>query len=545
VTGRAERVTAREDFARGDWRTARTGFEALRERGDLGTEDLALAATAAWFLGDGATAMAESETVHRDLVRAGQPVRAALVALQVGLVWCYRGDLAVGSAWIARARSGLRHQPRGIAHGYLHYVEAATTLDLDGDPEPAAAVAAEVAALAQEFNDEVLAGLAKVLGGLAAIRRGCTAEGFDQLEEAMLPVLAGRVDALWAGDIYCTVIHLCEGLADLGRMRVWTDALDRWATPLSDTFLFAWVTQVHRLQLLAAEGDWDTVEAELGPRSHQLADQHGWLSGTGFTELGDLRLARGDVAAARTAYDRARALGSDPQPGEALLQASAGDPTAALRTLRASLGQRGRLERARLLLPTARLALEAGERSTAEALVVELEDSADFYQSPGLLARAAEGRAVLLLAAGSPARAISLLERAGRIYRGQRFRYAMARVHEDLWSAAVMMGETARAEASRATALAIYQQLGAVPDVRRLSTGGPSGPALGLTDRETEVLACVASGASNREVAAALFISDKTVSRHLANIFGKLGVSSRTAAAAWAREHGVNPRSVG
>ena len=53
------------------------------------------------------------------------------------------------------------------------------------------------------------------------------------------------------------------------------------------------------------------------------------------------------------------------------------------------------------------------------------------------------------------------------------------------------------------------------------------------------MLVCVTSGAGNREVAERLVISEKTVSRHLANIFTKAGVSTRTAAAAWAREHGL------
>ena len=66
-----------------------------------------------------------------------------------------------------------------------------------------------------------------------------------------------------------------------------------------------------------------------------------------------------------------------------------------------------------------------------------------------------------------------------------------------------------------------------------------AGRAGGLTGREVEVLRIVASGRSNREVADALGLSEKTVARHLANIFTKLGVASRTEAAAFAYEHGL------
>ena len=93
-----------------------------------------------------------------------------------------------------------------------------------------------------------------------------------------------------------------------------------------------------------------------------------------------------------------------------------------------------------------------------------------------------------------------------------------------------------RADAAEATAIAIYTQLGARADLDRLAPRTAPG---GLTAREVEVLGCITSGASNREVAEHLVISEKTVSRHLANIFTKAGVTTRTAAAAWAREHGL------
>ena len=141
---------------------------------------------------------------------------------------------------------------------------------------------------------------------MAAIRRGETAAGFAALDEALLPVLAGRIDPLWAGDIYCTTIHLCDDLGDLARMREWTESLARWSGPLSETFMYAAVTRVHELQLIAAEGDWDVVEAELGRQSDSLIGAHGWLTGIGYYELGEVRRLRGDVAGAAAAYGRAR-----------------------------------------------------------------------------------------------------------------------------------------------------------------------------------------------------------------------------------------------
>lgn len=527
-------MAAGEAYARGDWRAT---YDALApDRDALDPSDLARLAEAAWWLGDSPTSMEVSEEIYQKLRAAGAEQQAANQAIRLSLAWYTRGDLQVGTAWVARARRLLAGQPRSVLHGYLTYLEAAGDLDLTGDPAPAAAAAAELRGYAEDFRDPALSCFALALGGMSAVRAGDTASGFAHLDEAMLPVLAGHVDPLWSGDLYCTVIHLCDDLADLGRMRAWTDALARWATPLSQTFMFAGVTRIHELQLIAAEGGWTTVERELGDQSENLVGAHGWLAGEGYYTLGEVRRLRGDVDGAGHAFDQARALAHHAQPGSALLLRDAGDTAGALAQLRIALAGENRLTRARMLLPAVELALVEHEPAYAASLTLELEETATWYGTAGLLALEGRARAALLLSGGEPAPAMPLLERSARIYREQRHRHASAVVHERLAEAARALGEEDRARAEEATALAIYTQLGAEPDLVRLAPRALPG---GLTSREGEVLRLVAAGSTNHQVADALTISGKTVSRHLANIFTKIGVSSRTSAAAWAREHGV------
>ncbi|QBR93177.1 helix-turn-helix domain-containing protein [Nocardioides euryhalodurans] len=527
-------AAAREAYARGDWRAAYDALDA--DRATLDTGDLDLLGEAAWWLGDSPGSMAVSEEVYQRLVAAGAEQEAADRALRLTLEWFTRGDVQIALAWLARARRLLGSLPRCALHGYLAYLDAAADLELTADPELAEVAAAELRAFSQEFDDPALACFSLALSGLAGIRRGRTAHGFADLDEAMLPVLAGHVDPLWSGDLYCTVIHLCDELADLSRMRAWTDALARWSRPRSETFLFAGVTRVHELQLAAAEGDWVTVEQELGERSADLVGKHGWLAGEGYYTLGEVRRLRGDAAGARTAFGQARELGHAAQPGEALLLASEGRCAEALDQLRVALAERDTLARARMLLPAVSLALREQEPAYAMTLAAELESTAARFGTPGLRAAAAQGRATLHLAAGDAAAALPLLTDALATYRDQRHRHAMALVHEQLAAAHRALGEVHRAAADVATARAIYGRLGAEPDLARTAPAQRPG---GLTAREVEVLRLVAGGASNRDVAAALTISDKTVSRHLANIFTKLDVSSRTAAAGWSREHGL------
>jgi DNA-binding NarL/FixJ family response regulator len=525
-------VEAREACARGDWRAAYDVLSPARDQ--LEPADLEVLALAAWWLGDSPASMAVSEALYQRLVAEGAHRQAAERAMRLALEWFTRGDLQLGNAWLSRAARVLDGLPRSAAHGYLAYLSASLEQMQSPDAETAEAAALELDGFAAEHDDPALAGFALTLHGLAAVIGGRTSAGFADLDEAMLPLVAGGVDALWTGDFFCTVIHLCDELGDLARMRAWTSAMAQWSAPRPSTFMYAGVTRIHELQLLVADGDWERVERELGERSASLVGAHGWLAGEGYYTLGEVRRLRGDAAGARAAYEQARGLGHDAQPGGALLLRAEGRPAEGLAALRVALADGDPLLRARLLPAGVDLALDVQDRAAAGTMADELEATASHFGSPGLLARAAEARAALLLDAGDPGAAIPLLERAAGVYRAQRHRHASALVHERLAAAREARGEHEAARAERATALAIHGQLGATPDVARLSP--PAVPG-GLTGREAEVLALVRGGASNREVARALTISEKTVSRHLANIFAKLGVGSRTAAAAWAHEH--------
>ena len=145
--------------------------------------------------------------------------------------WMVRGDVSVGTAWLARARRVIAELPRGVLHGYLLYVDQVAEMDVSGDADDAETAAAEIALLAAEHDEPTLNSFALATRGMAAVRRGRTRDGFADLDEAMLPVLAGQVDPLWSGDLYCTVIHLCDELGDLARMRTWTEGMARWSQP--------------------------------------------------------------------------------------------------------------------------------------------------------------------------------------------------------------------------------------------------------------------------------------------------------------------------
>ena len=528
-------TAAHEAHGGRDWRAT---YDALApSRPDLTPADLARLADAAWWLGDSPESMAVSEELYQRLIAAGSEADAADRALRLTMQWFSRGDVQVAYAWLARARRLLSTLPRCALHGYLAYVDGSVDMDVTGDPEAAATAAAEVRACSRDFADPALESFALALGGMAEVRRGSTAAGFADLDEAMLPVLAGHVDPLWSGDLYCTVIHLCDELADLARMRAWTDAIARWSTPRSTTFMFAGVTRIHELQLIAAEGDWDTVEHELGDRSADLVGAHGWLAGEGYYALGEVRRLRGDSGRRAGGLQPGRAARPRPATGPGAAARDEGRAAEALAQLRISLADAAR-SGARPCSPWPSTLLSTPGTGLRRALAAELEETAGRFGTAGCARWPPRPRAAarLLRSANRP-RPPAAAGGGGQVYRDQRHRYASAQIHERLAAAHRLLGDPPGPRPRRRPRSRSTRRLGAAPDVdaARLPQPRPGG----LTDREVEVLRLVATGASNQQVADALTISGKTVSRHLANIFTKIGVSSRTAAAAWARDHSL------
>jgi DNA-binding NarL/FixJ family response regulator len=529
-------TAARAAYARGEWDSARRDFSRARTLGDLDTADLDRLGSVMWWVGEARESFSIAEEVYHRYEDDDDPRAAAMKALNLGLLWFVRGDLVIASGWASRARRLLKDLPDCAEHGYLLYLDAAADLDFS-NLQPTREAASRLDALGRRLHAPQLTSFSLVLSGLADIREGATSSGFGQLDEAMLPVLAGQLPPEWAGDIYCTVIHACHALADLPRMRAWTQATEQWCQQFRGEVVYSGICRVHRLQLLCAEGLWDQAEEAIERTGAELIGRNNWVAGEAYYQLGEIRRLRGDVAGARAAYEEARRLGGDPQPGESLLLLAEGRTEEAWSSLCAALGGRDRLASAGLLGSGVALALATGRDVEAEQLCAELEETAGEYGTAGFLAWAAQARAMLLLAQSRFSQALPVLRRALAEYGTLGARYEIALIHEQLARAHRGLGESGAAASAEAQALALYRSLGAHPDARRLDGGPLPG---GLTGREVDVLTLVASGASNKTAAQALFISQKTVGRHLANIFTKIGVSSRTAAAAWAHEHGLH-----
>lgn len=524
-------TTARAAHRRRDWRASFEAYELAGRQAPLATDDLDAYAFAAWRLGHIRESSRAAERVYSDLTRSDSAA-AAMKANDLALAWLVRGDVNVAQGWMNRARRLLTGTEDSAAHGYLAYLDAAVAA-VTQDFDALRRHVLRLRQLADTVDNPAVTALGLIAAGIDAILHARTAEGYALIDEAMLPLMADQVPIEWAGDLYCLVLHHCHKLADLPRLRSWTQSMEQWCG-LSGSVPYGGVCDVHRLQVQAGTDDYRTLENRLASASSALRDVNGWAAAEGYYQLGEVRRLMGDFDGAADAFGQARALGMDPQPGEALLACRRGDATAAWTTIRLALANGDRLARVGLLRAAVQIALTRNSLAEAESYCAELESDAEAFGTPGFLAWAAHARGALLVRSGDFEQALTLLGRALREYRVQQCRYDTAEVYEWMVLARRGLGQDDVAAADAATADAIYAQLGVQP--AGICGSAPPGR---LTRRECEVLACIARGATNRQAAQQLYLSEKTIGRHLANIYAKIGVSSRTAAASWARDHNV------
>ena len=193
----------------------------------LDVEDLHRLAEAAWWLGLMSECLQLTESAHREFLASGHLDLAAAQALDLGGMLAMRGEPALASGWLGRARRLLADQPPGPIHGMLWYVDLSMALEAGG-LKVAEQPATELRRLGDEHGDDSLVALGYLGSGLVSLRRARVPEAFMLLEEAMLRVVGGGVSADWAGHIYCTIVSACLQVADLNRARQWSEAAQRW-----------------------------------------------------------------------------------------------------------------------------------------------------------------------------------------------------------------------------------------------------------------------------------------------------------------------------
>jgi len=534
---RGRKAYAKERFA--------DAFEALSaaDRAEpLAAEDLDRLASSAGILGRDADFLAALERAHHAHLAAGNGVAAARAAFWLGFRLLFLGETGRGTGWHARARRVLDERGLdGAERGYLMLPGAHQQLAAR-EWEAARGVAAGAAEIARRFGDPDLLALALNLEGRSLLGEGRVVEGLALIDEAMVAVSAGELTPIVTGLVYCMVIRSCQDVYALGRAREWTEALKAFCDAQPGGVSFTGQCLVHRSEILQWNGQWEDAIAEARRASDRLlARPPEHAAAPAFYQQGELHRLRGEFDAAEQAYAAASRHGAEPQPGLALLRAAQGRIEAAASAMRRVMGAAADwTERTRLLPAHVEIMLAAGDLEEARRAAAELEETGARPETEVVAAMAGRAKGAVCLAAGDPAAALEPLRRSFEIWSRLGAPYLAARVRELIGRACAALRDEDGARLETEAARAVYRELGAAPDLARLEApprGAPEERPHGLTARELQVLRLVAAGKTNKAIAAELFLSEKTVDRHLSNIFDKLGVSSRAAATAFAYEH--------
>lgn len=521
------------------WESSYVAFCDADAAGPLDPDDVGRWALSAYLSGRGAEHASLMERAFHQRMAAGATEAAAEDAFWLSFALGLGGEWARASGWMARAAEiqvaesspvrGLLLVPRGVQQRHASH-----------DPRAALEIFAQAHEIGQRTGHQELLALSGLGIGLSKIDLGESAAGLARIDEAMVTVTGGGVSALAAGHVYCAVIDACQTCFDVRRATEWTRALSAWCAAQPDLVPFRGLCLVHRAQLLTLSGDWGDAAEQAELACTRLDDPPGQAGvGAARYQRAELHRLRGELASADEGFRQAGLSGYDPQPGLALLRLAQRRPTEAVSGIRRALQEnRNPGSRPSLLAAATEIDLALGDLGAAGATADELAGIAETQDVPLLLALAAQSRGAVRLAEGDPGSSLGHLGRAWELWHGLGAPYQCARVRVLRGRCCEALGDSDAATMDFAAAAETYRDLRAAPDLAALGdrAGGARTTGL-LTAREVQVLRAVASGSSNRSIAEDLVLSEKTVARHVANIYGKIDVSSRSAATAYAYQH--------
>lgn len=527
-----------------DWQRAHNAASAasFSDEPALEAERLDLLATAAWWLGRLDECTRAREAAYRLYDDLGERRAAGQCAVWLFEHHAFKGRAAIAGAWLRRARRCLDGDVECVPYGALLLREAEVAHG-QGQLDEALALAERVIDLGGRLRSFDLEAEALQAAGRVLIDMGQPEEGLARLDEAMLFALEGRIGPYSTGKVYCSLISACEDVGDYDRAAEWTDATGRWAGdhPFS---IFPGICRVHRASVLKRRGSLLEAAHEASRACEELQDSRPVASAAAWIEVGDICRRLGELERAEAAFAKAQEISGSPCSALALLRLAQGRVDTADTIINSCMERvAAPLARVALLPNYVQVAVAAGDLDRATAAVDELAHLLEQFDSPTGQAALRVARGRVLLAGGDPQRAHAAFQDAIERWQHLDVPYEAATTGTLLGQALRDRGDDEAAAAAFRTAAAMFDRIGARATADAHATANePTQLPAGLTDREVEVLRLVAAGLTNQEIAAALFLSAKTVSRHLSNIFTKIDVTSRAAATAYAFEHALVER---
>jgi DNA-binding NarL/FixJ family response regulator len=522
----------RESFGRRMWGDAYRALSDADRETPLEPQDLERLGMAAQLLGNNAESTELLARLHSELVARGDAAYAARAAVWMAIRLLFEGKSAPSSGWVSRARRLLEEHPGDcVERGYVILPDALKAA-FEGNAEVSRDRFSEILRIGERFRDPELMAFGRLGQGRAWIRLGQIARGTALLDEVMVAVTAGEVSPVTVGEVYCAVLDACQETFDLRRAQEWTASLERWCAEQPDLAPYRGQCMIRRAELLQLHGDWRDAVEEASRACERLSRPPAHpATGAAFYQRAEVHRLRGEYSAAEECYREVSRWGRDPQPGLALLRLAQGRTETAAAAIRRVLDEaKAPRVRAPALAASIEILLAAGDLKGARAAAEELSAIARTIDAPLLHALATQASGAVLLAEGQPRAALTALQQAAAAWRALDAPYQAARARLSLGLAYRALGDEDTAALEIDVAHQALLALGAAHEQE-------AHPVSPLSSREIEVLRLVATGGTNRAIAQSLGISEKTVARHVSNIFTKLGLTSRAAATAYAYQH--------
>jgi tetratricopeptide (TPR) repeat protein len=430
---------AQEAAASGDWDDAYGLLMKADSDGLMGPGDLPLLAEVAYAAGELDVTIEAWERTHALCVEAGDPVAAAGAAVRLAMhLLLDTALMAPVRGWLARAERLLEGEQETSAHAWLAVVRTYERM-LTGDVQEARRWSERAIEVGSE-RDAAACAIGRVAAARLHILDGDVADGLALLDEAGVAAVSGDLDPLSTGLVYCELVCALQGLAQYDVAEEWTQAMERWCQTNAIGSLHG-RCRVHRAEILRLRGDCDEAEREALVACDELRPYLRREMGWPLSELGRIRLRRGDLDGAEEALLAAHRVGWEAQPGLALVRLARGEPAAAAAAIRGALEHPSRtpskelppdndLQRAPLLDAQVEIEIAGGELGRARAAADELERVAARFQSKALVAGAALARGRVRLAEGQAAEAEGCCSEAARMWHeiGAPYEAALARM---------------------------------------------------------------------------------------------------------------------
>ncbi|SHE33368.1 transcriptional regulator, LuxR family [Fodinibius roseus] len=533
----------RKAFRQQQWADAYTLLSSADHAHQIEPEDIRRLAAAAYLTGKVSESPEIWARAHHEYLENDKKRQAANCAFWLGIILFNQGEKVQGSGWMARAARLISDLPQKCVEEGLLLIPKALQHLGEGKPERAYHYFSKAGEIGEQFDNQDLITLSRLGQGQALIYQKKINKGTTLLDEAMIAVISEEISPIVAGLVYCAVIETCQKIYDLQRAQEWTAALSRWCDSQPDLVPYRGQCLVRRAEIMQLHGEWTEAMDEVHRACTLLSESTGEpAAGEAFYLQAELHRLQGDFTEAEKNYRHASKWGRKPQPGLALLRMAQGEADTAEAAIRqAEEEQKNPMVRSKILPAYIDIMLAVDDIKSAQAGAADLSEIAGEFQAPFLQAMAIRAEGNIILKKGEPQKALdklldgwSALKKIGASYESAKTRMLIGLAYQKL-------GDKDSAEIELEAARGTFQQLGATYDlskmdsfVRHTSSGDHTH---GLTSRELQVLRLVATGKTNREIGTELYISERTVDRHVSNILAKLNVPSRAAATAYAYEH--------